>query len=506
MAWFDQTSDFSAPQDFGEQQSKITRQRELAKAMLAQGMGTPLQGQMVSGHYVKPHFLQYLNQIGNTLVGTFNQDKADKDQADLIAKALDAFMSSTNPTVARQAPVVQEEPQVADPASSTSLVDALVKVKSPEVSKLMEPDNSLKIGIAGPTGAPGQSTSQAPVIADTESSPYIAELKSALQRRATGEVPTPAVPVSQPDQAVPAPSPAADHQKQIYTLLSLAQVQGPIGDMARLQIQNMAKHQSEYAMHTDNNGNAFLFDKHTGQYKKIDEAGGRKFKEFLQTQEGVFKTYTNGDTELMPGVQSLEQAKILAQEKERESKMTEKKTEFDVKSSEDKAKIQSELASANSTIKTLVELRALLADGAIKTGALAGPMTEANRYNPFGDNTKVDRAKMLIKQLEAGSISSLKGLGSMSNIDFQALQKRLPNFSLDKNANLELIDSMINNLDTASRIGGERLSQYDRSNASAPTNGVPAYGQRFNGPSAAPVQTPVQQKQSSSSGGATFKW
>ena len=501
MAWIDPNNEFAFGQDFGEQQAKIVKQRELAKALLSQGMGSPLQGQMVSGHYVSPSILQYLNQLGNTYVGGELQDKSDKDQASLTAKALEAYMKATSPSEPTPTTVNNEAaPQPVDPAAPASIVDAMVRAKSPYTAKLMEPDNSLPLGSAGPTGAPAQA---APVPIQAEGSPYTDQLKTALQRRATGDAPTPVAPVAPvaaPAQAAPTQNPVADRQKQIYTLLSLAQVQGPIGDMARLQIQNMSKQQADFAMHTDNNGNAYLFDKHTGQIKKIEEAGGRKFKEYLHTPQGVFKTYTNGDTDLMFGVQSIEQAKLVEQAKDREARTTDKRTEFNVKNSEDKAKIQSEISTASATIKNLNELRNLIADGSIKTGAIAGPMLEAGRYIPGTNNAKVDRAKMLIKQLEGGAISSLKGLGSMSNMDFSALQKRLPNFSLDPSANLELIDSMINSLDTASKIGNERLSLYERDGGS--NGGVPAYGQRFNGPSSAPA---IQQHKQST-GGASFKW
>lgn len=498
MAWIDPNNEFGFSQDLGEQQAKIAKQRELAKALLSQGMGSPLQGQMVSGHYVAPSILQYLNQLGNTYVGGELQDKSDKDQASLTAKALESYMKATSHSEATPRNVTNEAPpQVADPASSASLVDAMARAKSPETAKLMDADSSLQLGNAGPTGVPAQAV-RAPV--QSEDSPYTEELKTALQQRARGEAPAPVAPVVQTAQAAPVQNPVADRQRQLYTLLNLAQIQGPIGDMARLQIQSMSKQQAEFAMHTDNNGNAFLFDKHTGQVKKIEEAGGRKFKEFLQTPDGVYKTYTNGDTELMPGVQSIEQAKLVEQAKDREAKNLEKRTEFNIKTSEDKAKIQSEISSAATTINTLKELRALIANGSIKTGAIAGPMLEAGRYIPGTDNAKVDRAKMLIKQLEGGAISSLKGLGSMSNMDFSALQKRLPNFSLDSSANLELIDSMINSLDTASKIGNERLGLYERDGGS--NGGVPAYGQRFNGPSSAPA---IQQHKQST-GGASFKW
>jgi hypothetical protein len=70
------------------QQQQILRQQKMAEMLMQQGMQQP-QGQMISGHYVKPSIFQNLAGLANTYVGQRGIEKADQAQIDL-AKAVRA--------------------------------------------------------------------------------------------------------------------------------------------------------------------------------------------------------------------------------------------------------------------------------------------------------------------------------------------------------------------------------------------------------------------------------
>jgi len=68
------------------QQQQILRQQKMAEMLMQQGMQQP-QGQMISGHYVKPSIFQNLAGLANTYVGQKGIEKAEQAQLDL-AKAI----------------------------------------------------------------------------------------------------------------------------------------------------------------------------------------------------------------------------------------------------------------------------------------------------------------------------------------------------------------------------------------------------------------------------------
>jgi len=70
------------------QQQQILRQQKMAEMLMQQGMQQP-QGQMISGHYVKPSIFQNLASLANTYVGQRGIEKAEQAQIDL-AKAIRA--------------------------------------------------------------------------------------------------------------------------------------------------------------------------------------------------------------------------------------------------------------------------------------------------------------------------------------------------------------------------------------------------------------------------------
>jgi len=74
------------PPELYEQQQNLNRQQQMAQMLMQQGQQTP-QGQMVSGRYVAPSIFQNLASLAQTGVGTYLQNKGDK-QALEIAKQL----------------------------------------------------------------------------------------------------------------------------------------------------------------------------------------------------------------------------------------------------------------------------------------------------------------------------------------------------------------------------------------------------------------------------------
>jgi len=67
------------------QQQQISRQQKMAEMLLQQGMQQP-QGQMVSGHYVKPSIFQNIAGLANVYAGTKGLEKAEQAQIDLANK------------------------------------------------------------------------------------------------------------------------------------------------------------------------------------------------------------------------------------------------------------------------------------------------------------------------------------------------------------------------------------------------------------------------------------
>jgi len=74
------------------QQQQILRQQKMAEMLLQKGMEQP-QGQMISGHYVRPSIFQNLANLANTYVGQQGIKEAEQAQLDL-AKAIRAQEST----------------------------------------------------------------------------------------------------------------------------------------------------------------------------------------------------------------------------------------------------------------------------------------------------------------------------------------------------------------------------------------------------------------------------
>jgi hypothetical protein len=74
------------PVDFQPQMQDISQQQKLAQMLLQQGMQQP-QGQMISGHYVRPSVLQQLNPLFAAYAGSKGMETAENKQLEL-AKAI----------------------------------------------------------------------------------------------------------------------------------------------------------------------------------------------------------------------------------------------------------------------------------------------------------------------------------------------------------------------------------------------------------------------------------
>jgi hypothetical protein len=96
------------------QQQQILRQQKMAEMLMEKGMQQP-QGQMISGHYVRPSIFQNLAGLANTYVGQRGIEKGDQAQIDL-AKAIRA-----NETSAMADFLQQKEGRPAVPEKVTEL-------------------------------------------------------------------------------------------------------------------------------------------------------------------------------------------------------------------------------------------------------------------------------------------------------------------------------------------------------------------------------------------------
>lgn len=87
------TPDYEALLAAGEENARYKRmmEQQQAQAQMMRERGGPVQGQMVSGHYVAPHALQQLGGLANT-IGAAYKDK----QAQESGVGLEKSMSGQN--------------------------------------------------------------------------------------------------------------------------------------------------------------------------------------------------------------------------------------------------------------------------------------------------------------------------------------------------------------------------------------------------------------------------
>lgn len=90
------------------QQQQILRQQKMAEMLMQQGMQQP-QGQMVSGHYVRPSIFQNLAGLANVYMGQKGIEKGDQAQIDLANAIRQGDIAATTDFMATK----QGRPEIA---------------------------------------------------------------------------------------------------------------------------------------------------------------------------------------------------------------------------------------------------------------------------------------------------------------------------------------------------------------------------------------------------------
>jgi hypothetical protein len=121
--------------DFNPELQDVSRQRKLADLLMSQGMQQP-QGQMISGHYVAPSFLQQLNPLANILAGQAVGERADTKQAQM-AEMLRVQGDKAAQEVMQ---AYKQDPQLALAKASQYQQFPQVKALLPQLSKVALPE------------------------------------------------------------------------------------------------------------------------------------------------------------------------------------------------------------------------------------------------------------------------------------------------------------------------------------------------------------------------------
>jgi flagellar hook-associated protein FlgK len=117
------------------QQQQILRQQKMAEMLMQKGMEQP-QGQMISGHYVRPSIFQNLAGLANTYVGQRGIEKAEQAQIDLAnrlradeASAMADFMKEK-----QGAPAVVQNTELAGPYAGNIPMPVAQKEITPAIA------------------------------------------------------------------------------------------------------------------------------------------------------------------------------------------------------------------------------------------------------------------------------------------------------------------------------------------------------------------------------------
>jgi len=116
----------------------LERQRKLADLLTGQAFNQP-QGQMISGHYVKPSALQQALPMINAAIGGFTNANLDQKQ---IAMA-EALRSQGDAAVKDVMQTYQENPQVALQKAMQYQQFPQVKALLPQLSKVALPEATI---------------------------------------------------------------------------------------------------------------------------------------------------------------------------------------------------------------------------------------------------------------------------------------------------------------------------------------------------------------------------
>jgi hypothetical protein len=145
------------PVELQPQFQQSNRQQQMANLLLQQGMGGQPQGQMVSGHYVKPSWAQQLAPVANQALALYAGYQADKGQTDLAA----ALRNKQEKDITQFGELLKTDPSAAYSFASKSYVPQLreagLKKMMPQEFDLAEgakrymtlPDGTVKEVAAG---------------------------------------------------------------------------------------------------------------------------------------------------------------------------------------------------------------------------------------------------------------------------------------------------------------------------------------------------------------------
>jgi hypothetical protein len=125
--------------DFNPELQDVSRQRKLADLLMSQGMQPP-QGQMISGHYVAPSFLQQLNPIANILAGQAVGERADTKQAQMA----EALRTQGDAAVQKVMATFKQNPQAGVQEAAKLQQFPQVKALLPTLAKALESPTSVQ--------------------------------------------------------------------------------------------------------------------------------------------------------------------------------------------------------------------------------------------------------------------------------------------------------------------------------------------------------------------------
>jgi hypothetical protein len=140
------------PVELQPQFQQSNRQQQMANLLLQQGMSGQPQGQMVSGHYVKPSWAQQLAPMANQALAMYAGYQADKGQTELAA----ALRGRQEQDIVKFGELLKTDPSAAYTFASKSYVPQLreagLKKMMPQEFDLVEgakrfmslPDNTVK--------------------------------------------------------------------------------------------------------------------------------------------------------------------------------------------------------------------------------------------------------------------------------------------------------------------------------------------------------------------------
>lgn len=136
------------PADFEVQAADIARRRAQIADMLKQSQ-TPMQGQMISGHYIAPSWAQHLEKLGTSFLGNRSREQANEEESKLaetyrseLGDAVNNYMQTREGTpeslVQGQGPLANPEDLQINPAVKGDPRRAMVEAMTSKFAPLQE--------------------------------------------------------------------------------------------------------------------------------------------------------------------------------------------------------------------------------------------------------------------------------------------------------------------------------------------------------------------------------